>query len=210
MKKAILARKVGMTQVFSDDGTLTPVTVLKAGPCIVTQVKTQENDGYNSVQVGFDEIREVLVNKPRKGHFAKASSDNKRFIREFRFENVDEYELGQEIKVDIFEEGDKVDVTATSKGKGFQGVIKRHGFGRGPESHGSKHHRHHGSSGASATPGEVAKGKKMPGQMGNKKVTIQNLEIVKVDVENNLILVKGSVPGPKKALVTLKETVKAN
>ncbi|HHX56348.1 MAG TPA: 50S ribosomal protein L3 [Clostridiales bacterium] len=210
MKKAILARKVGMTQVFSDDGTLTPVTVLKAGPCIVTQVKTQENDGYNSVQVGFEEIREILVNKPRKGHFAKANSDNKRFVREFRFENAGEYELGQEIKADIFEEGDKIDVTATSKGKGFQGVIKRHGFGRGPSTHGSKHHRHHGSSGASATPGEVAKGKKMAGQMGNEKVTIQNLEIVKVDVENNLILVKGSVPGPKKALVTLKETVKAN
>lgn len=210
MKKAILARKVGMTQVFSDDGILTPVTVLQAEPCTVTQVKTQENDGYNSVQVGFEDIREVLVNKPRKGHFAKSESDNKRFIREFKFDNAGEYELGQEIKVDIFEEGDKIDVTATSKGKGYQGVIKRYGFRTGPVSHGSKHHRHHGSSGSSATPGEVAKGKKMAGQMGNKNVTIQNLEIAKVDVENNLILVKGSVPGPKKALVTLKETVKAN
>ena len=210
MKKAILARKVGMTQVFDDNGTLTPVTVLQAGPCTVTQIKTEENDGYNSVQVGFGEIRDILVNKPRKGHFAKAGVDNQRFVREFKFDNVADYELGQEIKADIFEAGDKVDATATSKGKGFQGVIKRHNFSRGPESHGSKHHRHHGSSGASATPAEVAKGKKMPGQMGNERVTIQNLEIVKVDVENNLILVKGSVPGPKKALVTLKETVKAN
>ena len=209
MKKAILARKVGMTQVFDDNGTLTPVTVLQAGPCTVTQVKTIENDGYNSVQVGFGEIRDILVNKPRKGHFAKAGVDNQRFIREFRFDNASDYELGQEIKADIFEEGDKIDATATSKGKGFQGVIKRHNFGRGPETHGSKHHRHHGSSGASATPGEVAKGKKMPGQMGNERVTIQNLEIVRVDAENNLILVKGSVPGPKKALVTLKETVKS-
>ena len=209
MKKAILARKVGMTQVFDDNGTLTPVTVLQAGPCTVTQVKTIENDGYNSVQVGFGEIRDILVNKPRKGHFAKAGVDNQRFIREFRLDNASDYELGQEIKADIFEEGDKIDATATSKGKGFQGVIKRHNFGRGPETHGSKHHRHHGSSGASATPGEVAKGKKMPGQMGNERVTIQNLEIVRVDAENNLILVKGSVPGPKKALVTLKETVKS-
>jgi large subunit ribosomal protein L3 len=210
MNKAILARKVGMTQIFNEDGRLIPVTVLQAGPCVVTQIKTEENDGYNAVQVGFGEIRDVLVNKPKKGHFAKAGVDNKRFVREFKFDNVADYELGQEIKADIFEEGDKVDATATSKGKGYQGVIKRHNFGRGPESHGSKHHRHHGSSGASATPGEVAKGKKMAGQMGNERVTIQNLEIVKVDVENNLILVKGSVPGPKKALVTLKETVKAN
>lgn len=210
MNKAILARKVGMTQIFNEDGRLIPVTVLQAGPCVVTQIKTEENDGYNAVQVGFGEIRDVLVNKPKKGHFAKAGVDNKRFVREFKFDNVADYELGQEIKADIFEEGDKIDATATSKGKGYQGVIKRHNFGRGPESHGSKHHRHHGSSGASATPGEVAKGKKMAGQMGNERVTIQNLEIVKVDVENNLILVKGSVPGPKKALVTLKETVKAN
>ncbi|NLJ89986.1 MAG: 50S ribosomal protein L3, partial [Clostridiales bacterium] len=209
MKKAILARKVGMTQIFNEDGRLIPVTVLQAGPCVVTQIKTEENDGYNAVQVGYGEIRDVLVNKPKKGHFAKAGVANKRFIREFKFDNATDYELGQEIKADIFEEGDKVDVTATSKGKGYQGVIKRHNFGRGPQSHGSKHHRHHGSSGASATPSKVAKGKKMAGQMGNERVTIQNLEIVKVDVENNLILVKGSVPGPKKALVTLKETVKA-
>ena len=210
MNKAILARKVGMTQIFNEDGRLIPVTVLQAGPCVVTQIKTEENDGYNAVQVGYGEIRDVLVNKPKKGHFAKAGVANKRFIREFKFDNATDYELGQEIKADIFEEGDKVDVTATSKGKGYQGVIKRHNFGRGPQSHGSKHHRHHGSSGASATPSKVAKGKKMAGQMGNERVTIQNLEIVKVDVENNLILVKGSVPGPKKALVTLKETVKAN
>lgn len=210
MKKAILARKVGMTQVFNEDGHLIPVTVLEAGPCKVTQIKTEENDGYSSVQVGFGEIREKLVTKPRQGHFAKAGVDNQRFVREFKFENAEDYELGQEIKADIFEEGDKIDVTATSKGKGYQGVIKRHGFGRGPSTHGSKHHRHHGSSGASATPAEVAKGKKMAGQMGNERVTIQNLEIVRVDAENNLILVKGSVPGSKKALVTLKETVKSN
>ena len=210
MKKAILARKVGMTQIFNEEGHLIPVTVLQAGPCTVTQVKTVESDGYNSVQVGFEEIRDILVNKPRKGHFAKAGVDNKRFVREFKFENALDYEVGQEIKADIFEEGDKVDATATSKGKGFQGVIKRHNYNTGPRTHGSRHHRHHGSSGSSATPGEVAKGKPMAGQMGNERVTIQNLEIVKVDAENNLILVKGSVPGPKKALVTIRETVKAN
>ena len=208
MKKAILATKVGMTQIFNENGMLIPVTVLQATPNVVTQVKTVENDGYAAVQVGFGEIRDVLVNKPRKGHFAKAGVANKRFLKEFKFENAAEYTVGQEIKADIFAEGDKIDATGTSKGKGFQGAIKRHGLSRGPMKHGSKYHRHAGSNGPATTPGRVFKGKHMPGQMGNVKVTVQNLEVVKVDVENNLILVKGAVPGSKKALVTLKETVK--
>ena len=210
MKKAILATKVGMTQIFNEDGVLTPVTVLQAGPCAVTQVKTVENDGYSAVQVGFGDIREKLVNKPMKGHFAKAGVENKRFLKEFKFDNAEEYQVGQEIKVDIFEAGDKIDATATSKGKGFQGAIKRHGQSRGPMGHGSKFHRHAGSNGACSDPSKVFKGKQMPGQMGNVQVTIQNLEIVRVDAENNVILVKGAVPGPKKSMVVLKEAVKAN
>ena len=209
MKKAILATKVGMTQIFNDEGVLVPVTVLQAGPCVVTQVKTEENDGYKAVQVGFVDKREKLVNKPVMGHFDKAGVSYKRFVREFRFENSEEYNVKDEIKADIFAAGDKVDATAISKGKGFQGAIKRLGQSRGPMAHGSKFHRHQGSNGSATTPGRVFKGKGMPGQMGNKKITTQNLEIVKVDVENNLILVKGAVPGPKKSLVTLKETVKA-
>ena len=209
MKKAILATKVGMTQIFNEDGLLIPVTVLQAGPCVVTQVKTEDNDGYAAVQVGFGEIRERLVNKPEKGHFEKAGVDVKRFLKEFRFDNAAEYQVGQEIKADIFAAGDHIDATAISKGKGFQGAIKRHGQSRGPMAHGSKFHRHAGSNGACSDPSKVFKGKGMPGQMGNKRITIQNLEIVKVDAENNLILVKGAVPGPKKSLVTLKETVKA-
>lgn len=208
MKKAILATKVGMTQIFNEDGKLIPVTVLQAGPCVVTQVKTVDNDGYNAVQVGYGDIREVLVNKPRKGHFAKAGVANKRFLKEFKFENATDYTVGQEIKADIFSAGDKIDATGTSKGKGFQGAIKRHGLSRGPMAHGSKFHRHAGSNGAATTPGRVFKGKHMPGQMGNVRVTVQNLEVVKVDVDNNVILVKGAVPGPKKAMIMLKETVK--
>ena len=208
MKKAILATKVGMTQIFNENGMLIPVTVLQATPNVVTQVKTVENDGYAAVQVGFGEIRDVLVNKPRKGHFAKAGVANKRFLREFKFENAAEYAVGQEIKADIFAEGDKIDATGISKGKGFQGAIKRHGLSRGPMKHGSKYHRHAGSNGPATTPGRVFKGKHMPGQMGAVKVTVQNLEVVKVDVTNNLLLVKGAVPGPKKALLVLKETVK--
>jgi large subunit ribosomal protein L3 len=208
MKKAILATKVGMTQIFSEDGVLTPVTVLEAGPCVVTQVKTSENDGYEAVQVGFGEIRENLVSKPKKGHFAKAGVSSKRFLKEFRFENAAEYSLGQEIKADIFAAGDRIDATGISKGKGFQGAIKRHGLSRGPMKHGSKYHRHAGSNGAATSPGRVFKGKHMPGQTGNVKVTVQNLEVVRVDVENNVILVKGAVPGPKKAMLVLKETVK--
>lgn len=209
MKKAILATKVGMTQIFNEDGTLTPVTVLQAGPCVVTQIKTEENDGYNAVQVGFADTREKLLNQPRKGQFDKAEVSYKKYLQEFRFENAGEYELKQEIKADIFEAGDRIDATAISKGKGFQGAIKRHGQHRGPMAHGSKYHRHAGSNGSASDPSKVFKGKKMPGQMGAVKVTVQNLEVVKVDAENNLLLVKGSVPGPKKGLVTIKETVKA-
>ena len=208
MKKAILATKVGMTQIFNDEGVLIPVTVLQAGPCVVTQVKTQENDGYEAVQVGFADKREKLVNKPEKGQFDKAGVSCKRYVREFKFENAAEYELGQEIKADIFAAGDHIDATAISKGKGFQGAIKRHGQSRGPMAHGSKYHRHAGSNGACSDPSKVFKGKKMPGQMGNKQITVQNLEIVRVDAENNLLLVKGAVPGPKQSLVTIKETVK--
>ena len=209
MKKAILATKVGMTQIFNEDGALVPVTVLQAGPCVVTQVKTADNDGYSAVQVGFVDKREKLVSKPQKGHFDKAGVSYKRYVREFRLENAEEFNVKDEIKADVFAAGDKVDATAISKGKGFQGAIKRHGQSRGPMAHGSKYHRHAGSNGACSDPSKVFKGKKMPGHMGAKQITVQNLEIVKVDVENNLILVKGAVPGPKKSLVTLKETVKS-
>ena len=208
MKKAILATKVGMTQIFNENGALIPVTVLQAGPCVVTQVKTAENDGYKAVQVGFVDKREKLVNKPQKGHFDKAGVSYKRYVREFKFENAEEYSVKDEIKADIFAAGDKIDATAISKGKGFQGAIKRYGQHRGPMAHGSKFHRHQGSNGSATTPGRVFKGKGMPGHMGNKQITVQNLEVVKVDTDNNLILVKGAVPGPKKSLVTIKETVK--
>lgn len=207
MKKAILAKKVGMTQIFNEAGELVPVTVLQAGPCVVTQVKTVENDGYAAVQVGFEDIREKLVNKPVKGMFDKAGVSYKRFVRELKLEG--EYAVKDEIKADVFEAGDKIDATAIAKGKGFQGAIKRHGQSRGPMAHGSKYHRHAGSNGACSSPSKVFKGKKMPGHMGGKKVTTQNLEIVRVDTEKNLLLVKGAVPGPKKALVTIKESVKA-
>ncbi|EEG56901.1 MULTISPECIES: 50S ribosomal protein L3 [Enterocloster] len=208
MKKAILATKVGMTQIFDENGVLIPVTVLQAGPCVVTQVKTVDNDGYKAVQVGFVDKRDKLVNKPQKGHFDKAGVSYKRYVRELRLENAEEYSVKDEIKADIFAQGDKIDATAISKGKGFQGAIKRYGQSRGPMAHGSKFHRHQGSNGSATTPGRVFKGKGMPGQMGNKQITIQNLEVVKVDTENNLLLIKGAVPGPKKSLVTIKETVK--
>ena len=207
MKKAILAKKVGMTQIFNEAGELVPVTVLQAGPCVVTQVKTIANDGYEAVQVGFEDIREKLVNKPVKGMFDKAGVSYKRYVREFKLEG--EYSVKDEIKVDVFEAGDKIDATAIAKGKGFQGAIKRHGQSRGPMAHGSKYHRHAGSNGSCSTPSRVFKGKKMPGHMGGKKVTTQNLEVVRVDAEKNLLLVKGAVPGPKKSLVTIKESVKA-
>ena len=225
MEKAILATKVGMTQIFNEDGSLIPVTVLQAGPCVVTQVKTVENDGYEAVQVGFVDKKDKIINKDKggkkeivhrhgtnkaeKGHFEKAGVSSKRFVREFKFENASEYALAQEIKADIFEVGDKVDASAITKGKGFQGAIKRHGQHRGPMKHGSKFHRHQGSNGACSSPSRVFKGKGMPGHMGSKKVTIKNLEVVRVDAEKNLLLIKGAVPGPKKALVTIKETTKA-
>ena len=210
MKKAILATKVGMTQIFNEAGVLVPVTVLQAGPCVVTQVKTVENDGYKAIQVGFVDKREKLVNKPMKGHFDKAGVSYKPYVREFRFDNAEEYSVKDEIKADIFAAGDKIDATAISKGKGFQGAIKRLGQSRGPMTHGSKFHRHQGSNGSATTPGRVFKGKGMPGRMGHVRVTVQNLEVVQVDAENNLILVKGAVPGPRKALVTIKETVKVS
>ena len=209
MKKAILATKVGMTQIFGEDGSLTPVTVLQAGPCVVTQVKSVENDGYSAVQVGFVDKREKLVNKCQKGHFDKAGVSYKRYVRELKLDNAEEYALGAEIKADAFAAGDKIDATAISKGKGFQGAIKRHGLQRGPMAHGSKYHRHAGSNGACSDPSKVFKGKKMAGHMGSRRITIQNLEVVLVDADANLILVKGSVPGPKKSLVTLRESVKA-
>ncbi|MCM1122266.1 MAG: 50S ribosomal protein L3 [Eubacterium sp.] len=226
MKKAILATKVGMTQIFSEDGTLTPVTVLQAGPCAVTQVKTVENDGYSAVQVGFVDKKDRIVNKDKsgkkevihrhgvnkamKGHFNKAGVSSKRYVRELKLDNAEEYTLGSEIKADIFEAGDRVDATAISKGKGFQGAIKRHGQHRGPMTHGSKFHRHQGSNGACSSPSRVFKGKGMPGHMGCVRVTVQNLTIVRVDADKNLILVKGAVPGPRKALVTIKETTKVS
>ena len=226
MKKAILATKVGMTQIFNEDGSLTPVTVLQAGPCAVTQIKTVENDGYSAVQVGFVDKKEKIVNKDKsgkkevihrhgvnkaeKGHFDKAGVSCKRFVRELKLDNAEEYTLGSEIKADIFEAGDRVDATAISKGKGFQGAIKRHGQHRGPMTHGSKFHRHQGSNGACSSPSKVFKGKGMPGHMGCVKVTVQNLTVVRVDADKNLILVKGAVPGPRKALVTIKETTKVD
>ena len=210
MTLGVIGKKLGMTQIFDSEGLAVPVTVIKVDSTVVTQVKTEENDGYASVQVGFGEIREKLVNKPEKGHFDKAGVAVKRFVKEFRFDNAGEYEVGQEIKADIFAAGDKIDATAVSKGKGFQGAIKRHNQSRGPMTHGSKFHRHAGSNGSASDPSKVFKGKKTPGQMGNKKIAVQNLEVVRVDVETNVILVKGAVPGPKKSLVTLKETVKAS
>lgn len=210
MKKAILATKVGMTQIFGENGVLTPVTVLQAGPCTVTQVKTEENDGYKAVQVGFGEKREKLVNKPQKGAFDKAGVGCQRYLREFLFEDAESYEVKQEIKADIFAEGDHVDATAVSKGHGFQGAIKKWGQSRGPMKHGSKYHRHAGSNGSSSDPARVRPGKHMAGRMGKDQVTVQNLVVVKIDTENNLILVRGAVPGPKKGLVTLKETTKTD
>ena len=209
MKKAILATKIGMTQIFNDEGQIVPVTVLQAGPCVVTQVKTMENDGYEAVQVGFMDKRETLVNLPDRGKFDKADIPYKRFIREFKLDNAAEYSVKDEIKADVFEAGDKIDVSAISKGKGFQGAIKRHGQHRGPMAHGSKYHRHAGSNGSASDPSKVFKGKKMAGHMGAKRVTIQNLVIVRLDAEDNLILVKGAVPGPRKGLVEIRSAVKA-
>jgi large subunit ribosomal protein L3 len=208
MTKGILGRKIGMTQVFAENGNLIPVTVVEAAQNVVLQKKSVESDGYEAIQVGFEDKRDKLANKPEKGHVAKANTTPKRFVREFRGVDVTGYEVGQEVKVDIFAAGDVVDVTGISKGKGFQGVIKRHGQSRGPMAHGSRYHRRPGSMGPVA-PNRVFKGKLLPGRMGGEQITVQNLEIVKVDVERNLLLIKGNVPGPKKALLKIKSAVKA-
>nr|5NJT_X Chain X, 50S ribosomal protein L3 [Bacillus subtilis subsp. subtilis str. 168]8QPP_a Chain a, Large ribosomal subunit protein uL3 [Bacillus subtilis]8R55_a Chain a, Large ribosomal subunit protein uL3 [Bacillus subtilis] len=206
--KGILGRKIGMTQVFAENGDLIPVTVIEAAPNVVLQKKTAENDGYEAIQLGFDDKREKLSNKPEKGHVAKAETAPKRFVKELRGVEMDAYEVGQEVKVEIFSAGEIVDVTGVSKGKGFQGAIKRHGQSRGPMSHGSRYHRRPGSMGP-VDPNRVFKGKLLPGRMGGEQITVQNLEIVKVDAERNLLLIKGNVPGAKKSLITVKSAVKS-
>lgn len=208
MLKGILGKKIGMTQIFNNEGRIVPVTVIEAGPCVVTQKKTDETDGYNAIQVGFGQIKEKLVSKPLKGHYAKAQVKPLRFLKELRLDDVAGFQVGQELKADIFEAGEKVDVTGISKGKGFAGGIKRHGFHRGPMKHGSKYHRRPGSLGAKG-PARVFKGRKLPGRTGGDRVTVQNLEVVKVDADRNLILIKGSVPGPRRSLVLIKNSVKA-
>ncbi|MDD2447297.1 MAG: 50S ribosomal protein L3 [Tissierellia bacterium] len=204
--KNMIGRKIGMTQIFVENGKVVPVTVVEAGPLAVVQKKTVESDGYNAIQVGFGDVKERGVDKPTKGHFDKANTAYKKVLKEIKVENPEEFQVGQDIKADVFEVGDMVDVTGISKGKGTQGVIKRHGFSRGRETHGSKMHRSAGGMGASASPGKVFKNHRMGGRMGNEKVTVQNLEVVRVDAEKNLILIKGAIPGPKKGLVTIKET----
>ena len=206
--KAILGKKLGMTQFFLEDGTVIPVTVVEAGPCVVTQKKTIQTDGYSAIQLGFEDIREKLVSKPIKGHFNKAGVPFKRNLREYHVDNTDDYALGQEIRVDVFEKGDIVDIQGTSKGKGFQGVVKRHGFGGGRATHGSMFHRAPGSIGASADPSEVVKGKRLPGRMGNTGVTIQNLEVMDVVPEKNLLVIRGAVPGANGGMIVVKHTVK--
>lgn len=208
MTKAILGKKLGMTQLFLEDGTVVPVTVLEAGPCVVTQKKTVETDGYNAIQVGFGDIREKLITKPIAGHIKKAGAPLVRNLREYHVEDVGAYELGQQIKADVFEKGDIVDVQGTSKGKGFQGVIARHGFARGPMSHGSHHHRSPGSISACADPAKVFKGKKMPGHGGAQTVTVQNIEVVDIDIDKNVLLVKGAVPGARGGLLSITKAVK--
>ena len=209
MKKAIMAKKIGMTQIFTEDGRLIPVTVLEAGPCSVVQKKTMENDGYEAIQVGFLDQREKLANKPKKGHFEKAGVSVKKYLKEFRLEDAANYEIGAEIKADIFAAGDRVDVSGVSKGKGYASTIKRYNAQRGPMGHGSKSHRVVGSMGSAATPSSVKKGKRMPGHMGAVNVTLQNVEIVRADAEKNVLLIKGAVPGPKGAILVIKESVKA-
>ncbi|HBW38747.1 50S ribosomal protein L3 [Desulfosporosinus sp. BICA1-9] len=208
MSKGILGKKIGMTQVFTAEGRVVPVTVVEAGPCPVVQKKTVATDGYNAIQVGFSMLRETLSNKPRKGHFQKASLKPMRYVREFKVSDVESYEIGQEVKADLFTAGDKIDVVGTSKGKGFAGMIKRHNGSRGPMAHGSKYHRRTGSLGAKG-PARVFKGRELPGRMGGERITVQNLEVIRVDVDKNLILIKGSVPGANKSLLILKPSVKA-
>ena len=207
--KGILGKKLGMTQIFTEAGNVVPVTVVEAGPVVVTQIKTTEKEGYNAVQVGFVDAKEKSLNKPQKGHLA-AANVLKKHLKEFRMDSVEEFTVGQEIKADIFAAGEIIEVTGTSKGKGFQGPIKRHGQSRGPESHGSRYHRRPGSMGACSFPGRVFKNKKLAGHMGSVKVTVQNLEVVRVDADKNLILVKGAIPGPKGSMVTIKEAVKSS
>ena len=209
MKKAIIGKKVGMTQIFDEAGKVIPVTVLEAGPCVVAQVKTVETDGYDAVQLGFGDVKENKVNKPVKGHFTKANLTLKKHLREFRLDDVSSVKVGDELKADVFAKGDKVDIQGTSKGKGFQGVIKRRGQSRGPMGHGSMYHRRPGSMGSTSTPGRVFKGKKLPGHMGRKTITIQNLEVVAVDLDKNVILVKGSVPGANGSILKIKSSVRA-
>ena len=209
MKKGLIGKKIGMTQIFNEEGKVIPVTVIEAGPCVVSQVKTEETDGYNSIQLGFGAIKESKVNKPERGHFTKANIAPARYLREFRVDSIEDVKVGDELKADIFMAGDKIDIQGTSKGKGFQGVIKRHGQHRGPMGHGSMYHRRPGSMGPTSTPGRVFKGKKLPGHMGSQTITIQNLEVVRVDLDKNVILVKGSVPGAKGAILKLKTSVKS-
>ena len=209
MKKAIIGKKVGMTQIFDEKGKVIPVTVIEAGPCTVAQVKTVETDGYNAIQLGFGDVKESKINKPEKGHFAKSKLTPKKHLREFRLDDISSYKIGDEVKADIFAAGEKIDVQGTSKGKGFQGVIKRHGQSRGPMGHGSMYHRRPGSMGSTSTPGRVFKGKRLPGHMGTNTITIQNLEVVSVDLDKNVILVKGSVPGANGAILKIKSSVKA-
>ena len=208
-KKAIIGKKLGMTQIFDEKGNVVPVTVIEAGPCVVAQVKTVETDGYNAIQLGYGEVKAKHINKPEAGHFAKSKLENKKHLREFRLEDISNFKVGDEIKADVFAKGEKVDIQGTSKGKGFQGVIKRHGQHRGPMGHGSMYHRRPGSMGPTSTPGRVFKGKKLPGHMGSVTVTIQNLDVVAVDMDKNVILVKGSVPGAKGAILKIKSAVKA-
>ena len=209
MIKAIMGKKIGMTQIFDEQGKMIPVTVVEATPNVVVQIKTEENEGYNAIQIGFGEVAERLVNKPRKGTFAKAGVEPKRFLKEFRLEDISSYSVKDEIKVTVFEAGEKVDITGISKGKGFQGVIRRWNFKRGPETHGSKFHRAPGSQGASSDPSRTFKNRKMPGHMGNVKTTVLNLEVVKIMPEQNVILIKGGIPGPNKGTVVIRNSVKA-
>ena len=209
MKKAIIGKKVGMTQIFDESGKVIPVTAIEAGPCVIAQIKTVETDGYDAVQLGFGDVKESKVNRPEKGHFTKAGVTAKKHLREFRLDSLEGLKVGDELKADVFATGDKVDIQGTSKGKGFQGVIKRHGQSRGPMGHGSMYHRRPGSMGPTSTPGRVFKGKKLPGHMGSQTVTIQNLDVVAVDLDKNVILVKGSVPGVKGAILKIKMSVKA-
>ena len=208
MNKGLIGKKLGMTQIFDEQGKVIPVTVIEAGPCVVAQVKTVESDGYNAIQLGFEDVKESKVNKPEKGHFTKSKLPLKKHLREFRLDSLENVKVGDELKADVFAAGDKIDVQGTSKGKGFQGVIKRYGQSRGPMGHGSMYHRRPGSMGSTSTPGRVFKGKKLPGHMGVATVTIQNLDVVRVDMDKNVILVKGSVPGNKGAILKIKSAAK--